>query len=272
MSNLALRALSAVVALPVLAALILWHQPWGFGALVLLVSGLAACECAAIMVAGASGRLRATIVALAVAYTLALYVAPGAALIVTLGALVATAAATLLDPGEIPAAGARLGGTVFSVLYIGGLAAPLALLQRDAAHGRAWVLLAIGVTFGNDTGAYFGGRGFGKHKLYPKVSPAKTVEGAIGGLVATLLILFVVRATLCPWLSIVDVLAVGASRGRSRADRRSLRVAHEAGRRREGLGPPHPGPRRDARPDRRPAVRRRLDLRLRRPAPIEQEP
>ncbi len=209
MSNLALRALSAVVALPVLAALILWHQPWGFGALVLLVSGLAACECAAIMVAGASGRLRATIVALAVAYTLALYVAPGAALIATLGALVATAAATLLDPGEIPAAGARLGGTVFSVLYIGGLAAPLALLQRDAAHGRAWVLLAIGVTFGNDTGAYFGGRGFGKHKLYPKVSPAKTVEGAIGGLVATLLILFVVRATLCPWLSIVDVLAVG---------------------------------------------------------------
>jgi phosphatidate cytidylyltransferase len=209
MSNLALRALSAVVALPVLAALILWHQPWGFGALVLLVSGLAACECAAIMVAGASGRLRATIVALAVAYTLALYVAPGAALIATLGALVATAAATLLDPGEIPAAGARLGGTVFSVLYIGGLAAPLALLQRDAAHGRAWVLLAIGVTFGNDTGAYFGGRGFGKHKLYPKVSPAKTVEGAIGGLVATLLILFVVRATLCPWLSLVDVLAVG---------------------------------------------------------------
>jgi phosphatidate cytidylyltransferase len=209
MSNLALRALSAVVALPLLAALILWHQPWGFGAMVLLVSGLAVCECAAIMVTGASPRLRAAIVVLGVAYTLALYVAPGAALVSTLGALVATAALTLFDPGEIPAAGARLGGTVFSVLYVGGLAAPLALLQRDAAHGRAWVLLAIGVTFGNDTGAYFGGRLFGKHKLYPKVSPAKTVEGAVGGLVATLAILLAVRATLCPWLTIGDVLAVG---------------------------------------------------------------
>ncbi len=48
--------------------------------------------------------------------------------------------------------------------------------------GALWVLLAIAVTFGNDTGAYFGGRGFGRHKLYPKVSPAKTVEGAVGGL------------------------------------------------------------------------------------------
>jgi phosphatidate cytidylyltransferase len=209
MSNLALRALSGVVALPVLAALILWSQPWGFGALVLLVSGLALHECAAIMLAGASRRFRAGIVALGVGLTAALYVAPGEALVWTLGALVGSAALTLLDPGEIPAAGARLGAATFSVLYVGGLAAPLALLQRDAAHGRAWVLLAIGVTFGNDTGAYFGGRGFGKHKLYPKVSPAKTVEGAIGGLVATLLILFVVRATLCPWLTIADVLLVG---------------------------------------------------------------
>jgi phosphatidate cytidylyltransferase len=209
MSNLALRALSGVVALPVLAALILWAPTWGFGAFVLLVSALGLHECAAIMLVGAPPKHRAIILTLGVLYTAALYLAPGAALVWTLSAVIGTAALALFDPGDIPAAGARLGAGTFTVLYVGGLAAPLALLQRDAAHGRAWVLLAIGLTFGNDTGAYFGGRGFGKHKLYPKVSPAKTVEGAIGGLVATLLILFVVRATLCPWLSIVDVLAVG---------------------------------------------------------------
>ncbi len=209
MSNLALRALSGVVALPVLAALVLWAPPWGFGALVLLVSGLALRECAAIMLAGAPSKHRAMILTLGVLYTAGLYLWPGAALVWTLGAVIGSAALALFDPGDIPAAGARLGAGTFTVLYVGGLAAPLALLQRDAAHGRAWVLLAIGMTFGNDTGAYFGGRAFGKHKLYPKVSPAKTVEGAIGGLVATLLILFVVRATLCPWLTIVDVLAVG---------------------------------------------------------------
>ncbi|HLK88739.1 MAG TPA: phosphatidate cytidylyltransferase [Polyangia bacterium] len=209
MSNLALRALSAVVALPLLAALILLAPPWGFGALVMLVAALALNECAAIMLAGAPPKYRATVVTLGVLYTAALYVLPGAALVWTLAAVVGTAALTLVDPGEIPAAGARLGATTFTVLYVGGLAAPLALLQRDAPHGPAWVLLAIGVTFGNDTGAYFGGRGFGKHKLYPKVSPAKTVEGAIGGLVASVAIMFAVRATLCSWLTVADCLAVG---------------------------------------------------------------
>ncbi len=209
MSNLALRALSGLVLLPVVGALILWQQPLGFGALVLLVSGLALHECAAIMLGGAPPKFRAAIVALGVAFTAALYLAPGYALVATLAALISTAALTLVDPGEIPAAGARLGAATFTVLYVGGLAAPLALLQRDADHGRAWVLLAIGVTFGNDTGAYFGGRGFGRHKLYPKVSPAKTVEGAVGGLVASLLIMFVVRATAAPWLTVGDCLAVG---------------------------------------------------------------
>ena len=40
------------------------------------------------------------------------------------------------------------------------------------------------MTFGNDTGAYFAGRALGRHKLYPAVSPSKTVEGAVGGMVA----------------------------------------------------------------------------------------
>ncbi len=61
----------------VVGALILWQQPLGFGALVLLVSGLALHECAAIMLAGAPPKFRAAIVALGVAFTAALYLAPG---------------------------------------------------------------------------------------------------------------------------------------------------------------------------------------------------
>ncbi|HSS39995.1 MAG TPA: phosphatidate cytidylyltransferase, partial [Polyangia bacterium] len=202
MSNLALRALSAVVALPLLALLVLWAPPVGFGLLVLLVAGLALHECAAIMLAGAAPRFRNTIVALGVVFTAALYFAPDLAFPCTLAALTATAAAVLFDPGEIPAAGHRLGAAVFSVLYVGGLAAPLALLQRDADHGRAWVLLAVAVTFGNDTGAYFAGKAFGRHNLYPKVSPAKSVEGAIGGMVASVGLMFALRAAVCPWLTV----------------------------------------------------------------------
>lgn len=49
-------------------------------------------------------------------------------------------------------------------------------------YGRACLLLPLIFSFGSDTFAFFAGRAFGKHKLAPKVSPKKTVEGAIGGL------------------------------------------------------------------------------------------
>ncbi|HEY5091570.1 MAG TPA: phosphatidate cytidylyltransferase, partial [Polyangia bacterium] len=191
MSNLALRALSALIILPLLGALVLWHQPLGFGALVVLVAALALVEYAAITLPAASPRFRALVVAVGAGFTAALYLVPGQALVWGLAALMATATLVLVSPGDIPAAGARLGLATFGVFYIGGLAAPLAILQRDAPRGRAWVLLAVAVTFGNDAGAYFAGRSLGRHKLYPAVSPAKTVEGGVGGMAAALLIMFV---------------------------------------------------------------------------------
>lgn len=208
MSNLALRALSALILLPLLGALVLWHQPLGFGALVVLVAALALIEYTTIALPAASPRFRVAVVAVGAGFTAALYLAPGQALVWGLVALMATTTLVLISPGEIPAAGARLGLATFGVFYIGGLAAPLAILQRDAPRGRSWVLLAVAVTFGNDAGAYFAGRSLGRHKLYPAVSPAKTVEGGLGGMAAALLIMFVVRATLSPWLTVGDCLLI----------------------------------------------------------------
>ncbi len=55
-----------------------------------------------------------------------------------------------------------------------------------AAHprGLAWLLTALLITWLSDTGAYMTGRSFGKRPLAPHISPKKTVEGAIGGLIA----------------------------------------------------------------------------------------
>ena len=52
----------------------------------------------------------------------------------------------------------------------------------NAGFHRGFLLLPLLFSFGSDTSAFFAGRAFGKHKLSPKVSPHKTVEGAIGGL------------------------------------------------------------------------------------------
>ena len=70
----------------------------------------------------------------------------------------------------------------------GGLVFPLMLsclvrLRMMPAIGKAQVFLPLCISFGSDTFALFAGMMFGKHKLAPLVSPKKTVEGGIGGLV-----------------------------------------------------------------------------------------
>jgi phosphatidate cytidylyltransferase len=208
MSNLALRALTAVVALPLLGALVFWREPLGFGILVLVVATLALFEYAGMTLASASKHLRGAVVGIGVALAAGLYVRPELGIVWVLAAVVAVSTAVLLDPGELAGAGARLGLAGFGVFYLGALPASLAILHRDAPNGPIWVCAAIAVTFGNDTGAYFAGRALGRHKLYPTISPAKTVEGALGGLVASVGLLLLGHVTVAPMLSIADCLLI----------------------------------------------------------------
>ena len=67
--------------------------------------------------------------------------------------------------------------------YVGVLFAT-AVLTRDVANGREWVFLGLLSTFAVDTGAYATGKAIGRHKLAPRISPGKTLEGAVGGWVA----------------------------------------------------------------------------------------
>lgn len=82
--------------------------------------------------------------------------------------------------------------TAFAVLYVGApLCYAYALRYHDYAVGRtagaAVVMFPILLTWASDIGAYAVGRMIGKHKLIPAVSPGKTVEGALGALVATII-------------------------------------------------------------------------------------
>ncbi|CAB4347305.1 unannotated protein [freshwater metagenome] len=91
-----------------------------------------------------------------------------------------------------------------------GLAFAHALMLRDLAHGSAIVFLVLIATFLTDTGAYFGGRTFGKRQLAPNISPAKTVEGLlIGIVVGTTAAWF--TGLYFDWLSGVDALILGVS-------------------------------------------------------------
>ena len=57
------------------------------------------------------------------------------------------------------------------------------LYQLRIIYGFDYILILALATFGTDTGAYFAGMLFGKHKLNPRLSPKKTIEGSIGGII-----------------------------------------------------------------------------------------
>ena len=60
----------------------------------------------------------------------------------------------------------------------------LAAVDIDPAIGFFYIMLCLAAVYGCDTGAYFVGRAYGRRKLAPAISPNKTLEGALGGLVA----------------------------------------------------------------------------------------
>src|SRR3981081_3732339 len=103
--------------------------------------------------------------------------------VVFAGLVIASFADALFFESEIARTPTRVGIAVLGAAYPGLLLSALVCL-RQLDRGAYWILLALVVPWFNDTGAYFAGRAFGRHKLYPRVSPSKTVEGAIGGLPA----------------------------------------------------------------------------------------
>lgn len=75
-------------------------------------------------------------------------------------------------------------GMMAGLIIPGGMAA--LVLLRMAEHGRFTVLLPIIIAYAGDGGALFVGMLFGRHRLAPRTSPKKTVEGGLGGLFVSL--------------------------------------------------------------------------------------
>jgi len=156
-----------------------------------IIAGLAGVEFAAM--AGRLGARAPTLfagaasAAMAVAFVLNEHAATAWShplVLVLLAGVVATAATSLASgpPKSTTFLGAAAAG--FAPLYVGVPLGALASIRVERGIG-AFVLLFVVLTV-SDSGQYYSGRLFGKRKLAPTVSPAKTVEGAIGGLLAAI--------------------------------------------------------------------------------------
>ncbi len=109
----------------------------------------------------------------------------------------------------------NISSTIFGVLYVGWLGSHFVLLRElprlgglDYEMGARFVFLAVLLTWACDTGAYFVGRAFGRHPLFPRVSPKKTWEGALGGAVFAVVAGVIAQATFASYLSLPVSIAL----------------------------------------------------------------
>jgi phosphatidate cytidylyltransferase len=83
-------------------------------------------------------------------------------------------------------AGTDFTASLAGVLYIGWFGAYFISL-RNLSEGKWWILVVLPAVWFADAGAYFIGRRFGQHKLCPRLSPKKTWEGYLGGIIVGVL-------------------------------------------------------------------------------------
>ena len=207
MSELTRRVLFTIAAVPV-AIGVLYGGDWMLAGTLAVLSALAAWEF--FRIAEAAGyrplerwgiALAAIIPLVAHADRLGVWRAPLA--LAPLAAIILLAAA-LWTRGPTGRPLGAVSTTALGVIYTGVCFTFAYLLRHhpytvDTRGGAALVLLPFLLTWTSDTGAYLVGRTMGRRKLMPSVSPGKTLEGSIGGLVLTMIVSWVfVRYVLVP--------------------------------------------------------------------------
>jgi phosphatidate cytidylyltransferase len=178
---LGLRVLTAAVWVPVHLAILVWGRPYHFLLYLEAIALIAGLEMFNLAEAGGRRPHRLLVLAAGATYLAAVAYRPAWAA----GAVLALALGSLVVPLFRRSPAGALGDAGASLLSFGygaGLLGFLMLVRRLGAGVNLLVLFFVTIWL-VDIAAYFVGRGFGRHKLAPRLSPGKTAEGSIGGLV-----------------------------------------------------------------------------------------
>jgi len=208
------RLLTAVIAIPLLVWFILWAPAWTFILLVLTATFIALREFAEMAVGGIPyATTMTTVGGMLVALAMSIDqsgVATTAGIVVS---LTATLLLTLALARDMQESVDRASRVMLGTLYAGILLPHFIWLRALPDTGHAWTFFVVAVAMAGDVGGYFGGRALGRTKLWPAVSPKKTVEGAATSLVCSLIAGLLVNAILLRRLGFVEVLLVSAVAG-----------------------------------------------------------
>jgi phosphatidate cytidylyltransferase len=207
---------TAAVAIPILLVAILYPSPWPFAVVVAVIGALGIREYAGLAFPQQSGERLLTTGLGGVVVLTALSSDERAVLVALTVSVVGGLVWTLLARPDFDRGLRDLGMALFGVLYIGLLLPHFAWLHGSGADGPRWVIFVIAVGMGGDSSGYFVGHGIGRHKLMPRVSPGKTVEGSLGILAGSLAVGAGSKLVLLPeigWGAVLLLCAVMAVLG-----------------------------------------------------------
>ena len=211
MSNLTQRVLTALIGAPLVVGMT-YLGGWYFGALMLLVGLLAQRELYGLAEAGGIRPLQ-SIGLLVGGLLIVRSLVPFAIPLAVIGLLVVLVAELYR---RLDAPISNIGVTVLGAIYPALLVGFFVELRVLGAAGELgdmgafWLTVVVLVAiWASDTFAYFAGRAFGSHPLFPRISPKKTIEGSVGGVVGAMVIVTVFKLFLVPFLTWADVLVIG---------------------------------------------------------------
>ncbi len=101
--------------------------------------------------------------------------------------------------------------STFGLMYLPFLLSTFVQVRDVEETGLTWLFLTLVLTWSADSGAYFAGRAFGKHKLFERVSPKKTIEGVVGGVVLSTIVAYFFCVTWLPMVPVVSSLLFGVA-------------------------------------------------------------
>lgn len=199
------RLITGFVLGPLLLLLLLEGPIWG--RVVVFVAAAAACVYELLTMAMPGRRLEPIVgTAMAIGVQVWHWFDPGgidgqATLFLLLPAFL-----VLSRPHPIEAAIIRIAVMWGALVYV---VLPFAMGLELAAFDPTLLIILLSLVWAGDTAAYFVGRAIGTHKLYPAVSPKKTIEGSVGGLVGSALITWGLTAAFYPSVGVLEALLLG---------------------------------------------------------------
>jgi phosphatidate cytidylyltransferase len=201
------RIWTALVALPAALAAIIFAPDWFFTWFIGALTAWGLYEVGAMTAAHTFGPLVMLIVAGAAPALALLYAGDRGWIMpaIVVVAMLALIARVAIDAGGGGRGDGRPWLTLLGALWVGELFPYFALL-RNRGDGVKLVVLLLLLVAASDSGAYFVGTWLGRIKLLPKVSPNKTLEGALAGLVSSAIAGLVLYGLLVPGWSLLAVV------------------------------------------------------------------